>query len=71
MRIFCRKSFSHGSGRWNKTMSKKNNLKKNTKQTDGETDNYRETEEREDDIKIENMKNGETDMTIKERNTTI
>ncbi len=44
-------------------------LKKNTK--DGETDNYRETEEREDDIKIENMKNGETDMTIKERNRII
>jgi hypothetical protein len=52
-------------------MSKKNNLKKNKKQTDGETDNYRETEEREDDIKIESMKNGETDETIKERNRTI
>ena len=52
-------------------MSKTTMSKNNTKQTDGETDNYRETEEREDDIKIENMKNGETDETIKERNTTI
>ncbi len=71
MRIFCRKSFSHGSGRWNKTMSKTTMSKNNTKQTDGETDNYRETEEREDDIKIENMINGETDLTLKERNRTI